>query len=245
MALKNIFRKKTTITWLGHATWHIVTPEGNNVLIDAWVNTNPACPDEWKTRAKQNLAAIFLTHGHFDHINDIGALCGENTKVACQFDLASFLKSKDVNENNIVGFNCGGTVEIASMQATMTHAVHSSSQLVNGQIIPLGESVGYVLRMSNGFTIYHTGDTSVTSDMQIIGKLYRPDVVILPIGDWFTMGPKQAAYALKLIGAKIAIGSHWKTFPLLSGTPDKLKAECKKLGLTTRVISMEPGESVS
>jgi L-ascorbate metabolism protein UlaG (beta-lactamase superfamily) len=247
MPFKTILRKKTTITWLGHATWSIVTPEGANVLIDAWVDSNPACPAAARAEAKSNISAVLLTHGHFDHITDIGSILGANpgAKVACQFDIAPYLQSKGVAGDAIIGFNCGGTVRVAGMDVTMTAAMHSSSFNQDGQIIPLGESVGFVLRMSNGFTIYHTGDSSVTSDMGIIGKLYRPDLAILPIGDWFTMGPKQAAYALKLIGAKYALGSHWGSFPILTGTPDKLKAECKKLGVTTRVIALAPGESVA
>ncbi len=118
-------------------------------------------------------------------------------------------------------------------------------RLENGTIVPLGEAVGYVLRMSNGFTIYHTGDTAVTYDMLIVGDLYQPDLTILPIGDHFTMDPRQAAYALKLIRSKYAIPGHFGTFPLLKGTPDQLRQHIQEFGVHTEVIALKPGESAT
>jgi L-ascorbate metabolism protein UlaG (beta-lactamase superfamily) len=246
MANRTILRNKIALTWLGHASWRIRTPEGAALLIDAWIDTNPACPDALKSEAKRDVGVLFVTHGHFDHVNDIAAITAASpgAKVACQFDMAPFLIARGVPEASIVGYNTGGTIDIAGVRATMTTATHSSTFNQDGQIIALGEAIGYVLRFSNGFTIYHTGDTAVHSDMEIIGKLYKPDLVILPIGDFYTMGPLQAAYALKLIGATYALGSHWGSFPILTGTPDLLKSECKKLGVKTRVLSLAPGETL-
>jgi L-ascorbate metabolism protein UlaG (beta-lactamase superfamily) len=223
----------------------ITTPEGRGILIDAWVDTNPAAPEPLKARVRENLAAIFLTHGHSDHISDIAALAADTgCAVACQFDLAPYLQGKGVAADTIVGFNKGGSVTVADVRATMTNAHHSSSIVENGQAIALGTAAGYVLRFSNGFTVYHTGDTSVTMDMQIVGDLYKPDLTILPIGDHFTMDPRQAAYALKLIGSPFAIPEHYATFPLLTGTPEALVAACAEFGVATRVLALRPGESV-
>jgi L-ascorbate metabolism protein UlaG (beta-lactamase superfamily) len=239
--------RDTTITWLGHATFHIVTPGGKRLLIDAWVDGNPACPEPWKQRVRADgLDAIFVTHGHFDHINDLLALARETgAAVVGQFDLTGWLASKGLPESQLVGFNKGGTVTVAGVRATMTHATHSSTFNDGGVIIPMGTEAGYVLRMENGFTIYHTGDTAVTMDMQIIGDLYRPDLAILPIGDHFTMDPRQAAYALKLIRPRYAIPEHYATFPLLSGTPEQLREHCKEFGVEVEVIAPQPGEPVS
>ncbi|MEM8535182.1 MAG: MBL fold metallo-hydrolase, partial [Chloroflexota bacterium] len=129
--------------------------------------------------------------------------------------------------------------------ATMTHSTHSSTFTDGDTIVPMGTAAGYVLRMENGFTIYHTGDTAVTYDMMIVGDLYEPDLTILPIGDHFTMDPRQAAYALKLIRSKYAIPEHYGTFPLLKGTPDQLREHIKEFGVDVEVIAPQPGESVS
>jgi L-ascorbate metabolism protein UlaG (beta-lactamase superfamily) len=238
--------KSTTITWAGHGTFHLTTPEGRGVLIDAWIDGNPACPESLKASLRQDLAAVLITHGHFDHIADlVGLAKATGAKVVCQFDLVSYLEGKGIPGDQLVGFNKGGSVSVADMKVTMTNAHHSSSIVENGQLIGLGTPCGYVLRMSNGFTVYHTGDTSATMDMQIVRDLYAPELAILPIGDHFTMDPRQAAYALKLIGAKYAIPGHYGTFPILAGTPEALVAACQEFGVTTEVIALRPGESVS
>jgi L-ascorbate metabolism protein UlaG (beta-lactamase superfamily) len=238
--------KNTAITWLGHGTFLITTPEGKRALIDAWVDTNPACPEVLKADVHTGIDVIFLTHGHFDHVADIASLAASTSaKIACQYDLAPWLEGKGIAGDRIIGFNKGGTVEVAGIKATMTNALHSSTINEDGRLVPLGDAAGFVLRMSNGFTIYHTGDTCVSADMQIIGDLYAPDVTILPMGDWFTMDPRQAAYALKLIRSPYAIGEHWGTFPLLTGTPEALQEACKEFGVTTQVIPLRPGESVA
>ncbi len=237
--------KNTKITWLGHATFHLITPEGKNVLLDAWVDTNPACPDALKAHVRQGLDAIFLTHGHFDHINDLLAIAQETgVPIACQYDLTPWLTGQGIAEDKVVGFNKGGTVEVAGIKATMTAAQHSSTFSDGQTIIPMGDAAGFILRFSNDFTIYNTGDTCVSADMQIMGELYKPDLTILPIGDHFTMDPRQAAYALKLIGSPYAIGCHWGTFPLLTGTPEALVEAGKEFGVTTKVIPLRPGDIV-
>ena len=165
--------------------------------------------------------------------------------IVCMFDLVSWLTGKGIGAERLVGFNKGGTVEVAGVRATMTKAEHSSTYDDGGTLLSLGEAIGYVLRMDNGFTIYHTGDTAVTYDMLLVGDLYQPDLTILPIGDYFTMDPRQAAYALKLIRSQYAIPSHFGTFPILNGTPNQLREHAQEFNVPVHVIELTPGESIS
>ncbi|KAB8143818.1 metal-dependent hydrolase [Chloroflexia bacterium SDU3-3] len=239
--------RDTTLTWLGHATWHILSPGGKRLLIDAWLGSSPTFPASWAARLHdEGVDYILITHGHMDHIGDLLGIA-EQTKatLVCQFDIVPWLVANGVPEERIIGFNKGGAVDLGGVQATMTNATHSSTVHHQGQIIPMGTEAGYVLRMENGFTIYHTGDTAVHADMQIIGALYQPELTILPIGDHFTMGPRQAAYALKLIGSRYALPSHYGTFPLLRGTPDQLRQHLAEFAVQCDVLAPKPGEPVS
>lgn len=232
-----------TITWLGHGTFLLETPGGKRILIDPWVEGNPKFPDGWQSTLTERLDAIALTHGHFDHVNDvIGIAQQTGAPVLCIFDMVGWLQKQGLAEDKCIGFNMGGTVEAAGVQFTMTPAVHSSSNNDSaGNIIYLGEAAGYVMEFEDGTVIYHSGDTAVFGDMKIIGELYAPDIAILPIGGWFTMGPKQASYAARLIGARQVIPEHYGTFPILTGTPEELQQQLSSQNI--EVVTLEPGQS--
>lgn len=228
--------KGTQITWLGHGTFKFVTSEGKTVVVDPWVMNNPACPDGEKD---PNPDLMLITHGHFDHIGDaveIGKKAEPQTFAI--YETAMWLGSKGVP--NVNGFNKGGTAQSEGVTFTMVHAVHSCGISDGDQILYGGEAAGYVIEFPGGLKVYYAGDTTVFSDMKIIGELYSPDVSILPIGDFYTMGPREAAYATKLLGAKTVIPMHFGTFPVLTGTPDELQ---KLVGKGTDVVALKPGES--
>lgn len=228
-----------SITWLGHSTFRIVTPGGKSVLIDPWVAGNPACPD--KAKEIDALDLILITHAHFDHMGDAVALSkAHKPQVAAIFEITQWLQGKGVE--NLIGMNKGGTVEVDGLKATMVEATHSAGLMDDdGKLIYGGEPAGFVLEVETGLKLYHAGDTNVFSDMALIRELYQPAIAMLPIGSVFTMGPREAAYACKLLKPKLVIPMHHGTFPLLTGKPKEFKELVKGMGL--EVISMKPGDT--
>ena len=228
------------LTWLGHATFRLET-SGKTIYIDPWVMGNPACPESEKKVRKVD--AMFCTHGHFDHIGDAVAIAREhNPMVVGIFELATWLEKKGAKK--VSPMNKGGTQIVEGVRVTMTHAVHSCGiKEDDGAIIYGGEACGYVIELETGLKLYHAGDTGVFSDMEIIRELYAPDIAMLPIGDYFTMGPREAAYAAHLLRPKVVIPMHFGTFPLLTGTPKELQRMMREAGC--EMVELKPGETVS
>ncbi len=229
------------ITYFGHSTFGLTTPSGQFALIDPWVMTNPKCPESLKH--VKRLDAIFLTHAHSDHLGDLLELAKQHKpKIIVTFETYLWLESKGLGELCLPG-NKGGTQRVGEFEVTMTHAFHSNSISDNGVRIYAGEPGGYIVSMPGGLRIYHAGDTTVFGDMKLIGEIYKPDLAMLPIGDVFTMGPREAAFAIRLLGVKHVIPMHYATFPQLTGTPEELRKESKDIsGLEIHAI--KPGESL-
>ena len=226
------------ITWLGHATFRIETPQGKTVLIDPWVAGNPKCPEKEKNLSQVDV--MLCTHGHSDHIGDAVDIATQHDPIVIGMpELCGWLESKGVKR--VSGMNKGGTQTVGDIKVTMVHAEHSSGIEDDGHLIYGGEAAGYVVEFSNGLKIYHAGDTCVFGDMAIIRELYAPEICLLPIGDHYTMGPRQAVYACKLLKPKTVIPMHFGTFPVLTGTP----AELRKLVPDVEVREMKPGETIS
>lgn len=228
-------------TWLGHAAFRITTANGKVILIDPWITSNPMCPDALKTVEKVD--TLLITHGHFDHIADAVEL-GKKHKpqIVAIFETAVWLESKGVT--NTSGMNKGGTQKVGEIEVTMVQAVHSCGIQDGDKIIYGGEACGYIVRLPGGLSVYHAGDTAVFSDMKLIGELYSPEVAMLPIGDFYTMGPKEAAMAIRLLGVRHVIPMHFGTFPALTGNPDRLRELTKEIsGL--EIHAMKPGETLA
>jgi L-ascorbate metabolism protein UlaG (beta-lactamase superfamily) len=232
--------KGTSITWLGHATVLITTPKGTNILIDPFIEHNPKYPKGYKLPEKIDL--LLLTHGHMDHIADALPVAKKHGAIAIgMVELIGWLHSKGLKDDQGIGMNLGGSHQ-HYVTLSLTPARHSSGIEDGGQMIYGGEPAGFIIAIENGPTLYHAGDTTVFTDMQLLGDLYHPDLAMLPIGDHYTMGPKLAAVAAKYLGAKTILPIHFGTFPLLIGTPAQLEMELAGSGIT--VIHTDPGKTI-
>ena len=227
------------LTWLGHATFRIETRDGITIYVDPWLS-NPLCPENEKQVKKCDV--MICTHGHGDHIGDAVELVKKhNPKAVGVYELCIWLNKKGAQQ--IMPMNKGGSQQVGDIKVTMVHADHSCGIDDGGQIIYGGEPCGYVIEFENGVKIYHAGDTNVFGDMSIIHDLYNPELAMLPIGDVFTMGPREAAYACRLLQPKTVIPMHFGTFPLLTGTPPDFEKRIQSLGIELK--TMKPGETLS
>lgn len=225
-----------TLTWLGHSSFRIDTPGGKRVYVDPFLNGNPKCPASELEPERCDLIAI--THGHEDHVGDTVALYERFAcRVVAQVELRELLWSKGVGGREGCALGKGGTGSFDGIRITLTDARHSSS---NGGVYA-GEPCGLVIALEDDTRVYFAGDTSVFGDMQLIARLYRPEVAVLPIGGHYTMGPDEAALALELLGVERCVPCHWGTFPPLTGTPDQLR-ELAPAGVV--IVDVAPGGSV-
>ena len=224
-----------SLTWLGHASFLLESDEGKKIYVDPWLAGNPKTPEEHKSPA--NVDIIVVTHGHGDHVGDTVELSKKfpGAQIVAQNELKIWLGAHGaLTEGQLPGGNKGGTQVVGAIHFTLTNAFHSSSTDDGAYA---GESCGIVVRLEGGRAVYFAGDTCVFGDMALIARLYAPDYAVLPIGDHFTMGPREAALALELLGNPPCIPSHYGTFPVLTGTPEQLQAEAPD----ATIHALEPG----
>jgi L-ascorbate metabolism protein UlaG (beta-lactamase superfamily) len=238
--------RDTTITWYGHSVVEIRSPGGKTILIDPWFGNprSPKPPD-----AVDACDVMLLTHAHFDHFGECLPIASRTRPVwPAVHETSLWLGRNFAHKDKVIGMNKGGTVDAAGIKVTLTHADHSSGDIYGTAEVPIyfGEATGLILELENGFRIYNTGDTTLFSDIRLIGELYRPDMVILPIGGHFTMGPREAAMAVEWLGVSHVMPVHYGTFPVLAGTPDQLRQALADRGVSgVEVYSPEPGGSIS
>jgi L-ascorbate metabolism protein UlaG (beta-lactamase superfamily) len=228
-----------SLTWLGHSAFRIDSPGGKRIYVDPFLHGNPKCPESEQEPERVDLIA--LTHGHDDHVGDTVQLAEKfGCPVIAQVEVRGWLSTQGLSEDMTEAPNKGGTLEKLGLKISLTNAHHSSSTFRDGQFLYLGEPCGLVLELEDGTKVYFAGDTCVFGDMALIARIYQPNLAVLPIGDHFTMGPREAAVALELLGNPRCVPCHWGTFPVLTGTPQKLK----ELAPTADVVEFDPGDTI-
>lgn len=240
------------ITWYGHSAFAFAR-NGRRVVVDPFFSGNPifegegeGSPEQKRAAAYEGTTDIIITHGHMDHIGD-SLMIAEATgaRIFCNWDLGQWLAHQwQLRENGkalaLEVMNSGGQVEIDGVSIRLVRADHSSGIFENGLFQTLGPANGVILRVPGAPVVYHMGDTDIFAGMALIEELYKPDIVVVPIGDRFTMGPATAALAVRRYFPRsmAVIPCHFRTFALLTGTAEEFKRELGPMG--TRILELEP-----
>lgn len=223
------------VTWLGHSAFEIDT--GDRVIVDPFLTGNPKCPKRWQDVACDIIA---ITHGHGDHVGDAIEIAKKTgATVVAIHEIAQFFSKLGIK---VESMNKGATITVKNTPFTMVHAIHSSGISGEKLMIEGGEAAGYVIHGPK--VVYHAGDTALFKDMELIGELYKPEIALVPIGDRFTMGIKEATLAVKMIAPRVAIPMHYGTFPLIDIDPFAFK-EAVESTCPTEVVILNPGDHVT
>lgn len=217
------------VTWFGHAAFKIEIAD-KVVLIDPWIDGNPAAPVQASDITKADI--VYVTHDHGDHLGNALDICKRtNATFVAVVELGDYAEQNGVK--NVAGLNIGGSVEIKGVKLIVTQAFHTSSKGAPTGVIVEGE----------GKNVYHAGDTGLFGDMSLFGELYKLDLALIPIGGYYTMGAKEAAEAVKLLKPKAVIPMHYKTFPVLAITADEFVKYVREKTPKVKVVVLNPGES--
>jgi L-ascorbate metabolism protein UlaG (beta-lactamase superfamily) len=227
------------ITWLGHGGVLYRSPGERWLWVDRWSGA-PTYADAF--RQPEQVDVVAPTHGHFDHVgndcDDIVELAKTGGQVVTSHEMSVYLPSRGVEA---VGMNKGGTFEAAGVKLTMVHAEHTGGITLTGGESEVTRDVGcwgWLIEFEDGTRVYHSGDTDLFGDMALVRDRWQPSIAVLPIGGHYTMGPADAARALRLIGARTVLPVHWGTFPALAGTPDQLASQTD-----ATVLRLQPGDT--
>lgn len=251
----SVAEPQVEVQWLGHAAFKISSVKGKSILIDPFLSQNPKTPEKLKHYNNyEKVKLILVTHAHADHVGDAIDLSKKfDIPVYAPAGLNDTLVSLNLLPSQLSPrFNKGGSIYpfADELKITMTHAEHSSEfkwqnpESGKSEIHVGGEPVGFIVKLENGFTIYHMGDTGLFGDMEFIGRYYQPDLVLIPIGGHYVMEPVDAAYAIKeYLKPKFVVPMHYGTFPALSGTVAQLNEALK--GSNSKVFEMVPGDIIN
>lgn len=227
------------LRWLGHSAFEIISNDNLKILIDPFISNNPVCPVAVE---ELNADLICVTHGHADHFGDTMEIADRTgALVVGNHEHSVYLAKQGFD---VEGMNIGGSIRFHDIKITMVDAKHSSDMDFIEEIGAGGSASGYIIQLENGRKIYHSGDTGIFGDMRhVIRYIYKPDIALLPIGDKFTMGPRDAAIAVEWIDPEVVIPTHYNTFPVIQQNPREFAEIVESSNPKVKVVVLEPGET--
>jgi L-ascorbate metabolism protein UlaG (beta-lactamase superfamily) len=226
------------IIWLGHSAFEIISDENLKILIDPFISNNPACPFKVE---EIDADLICVTHGHSDHFGDTMEIANRTGAVVIGNHEHSLYLAKQGFET--IGMNIGGTIKIHNIKITMVNSNHSSDMDFIEEMGVGGSACGFIIQLESGTKIYHSGDTGVFGDMKdVIRDIYKPQIALIPIGDRYTMGPREASIAAQWLDPDIVIPMHYNTFPVIEQDPEEFADRVESITKKTKVVILEPGQ---
>ncbi len=229
----SVNRAPIGVQWLGHAAFEITSPGGTKILIDPFLSANPSTPDSLKRLSRYKPDAILVTHSHDDHALDAKAISQlSNAKVISAYE---WVNAQGVPANQAMGGNVGGSMRVGDVTIHLVPAMHSSD--------PGGRPLGFVLEFSDRRTLYHTGDTWLFGDMELVQELYRPSIILLGVGGGpYTMDARVAQMAIrKYFNPQVIVPMHYGTF---EGLARAAEVRLRFAG-DRRVNMMTPGQKLT
>ncbi len=249
-----VAKPKLEMQWLGQAGFRIMTPGGKLIVVDPWITGGPKAPANYKADLASvgKIDLLLVSHAHQDHLGDATELAKINqTKLYGPADMVTPLTLLGALPPELGHrFNKTGAVKpLPGIKVTAVQAEHSSLLVLPNATTnkpeshAAGEAIGFIIELENGYKIWHMGDTGLFGDMKFIAEHYKPDLVLIPIGGNFTMGPEDAAYALKTwIKPKAVVPMHYNSNPMTPGTLAEFNAAMK--GSNIKIIPMTEGQTL-